>query len=53
MKRYKTSHVLFSKEVFTELEIVQFYNNLINKKQYITFSSWMGEMLKTRIFVEI
>lgn len=53
MKRYKTNHVLFSKGVFTESEVMRFYNNLINKNQHTTFSSWMGEMLKTRIFVEI
>lgn len=53
MKRYKTNHVLFSKGVFTESEVMRFYNNLINKNQHTTFSSWMGEMLNTKIFMEI
>lgn len=53
MKWYKTNHVLFSKGIFTESEVMRLYNNLISKKQHTTFSSWMGEMLNTRIFVEI
>lgn len=32
MKRYKTNHVLFSKGIFTESEVMRFYNNLISKK---------------------
>lgn len=53
MKRYKTNHVLFSKGIFTESEVIRFYNNLISKKQHTTFSSWMWKMLNTRIIVEI
>lgn len=53
MKRYKTNHVLFSKKVFTESEVVRFYNNLISKNQHTTFSSWMDEMMDMKIFIEI
>lgn len=50
MNRYITYEAPFQNRTFTENQIKQVYQDLVNKNEYPDFNIWIFDMLKIGIF---